>query len=87
MKEALEEKTVEEKPVTPTLDSTPDDGDSKSVFALRISEGQKDALQLGIKRHFLYTGSPDPGLWVEVAIEIDRAGRIVKGPVLVAAGG
>ncbi|MEM9045721.1 MAG: hypothetical protein AAGC81_13610 [Pseudomonadota bacterium] len=60
---------------------------SKSVFAQNITRGQKDALQLGIKQYFVYNGSPDRRLWVKIAIEVDRTGRIIGKPTLLEAEG
>ncbi|MEM8790494.1 MAG: hypothetical protein AAGE80_02665 [Pseudomonadota bacterium] len=74
----------------PKAAETPEDtrpSGSQSVFAQRVTRGEKDALQLGIKQYFVYNGSPDRRLWVKIAIEVDRSGRIIGQPKLLEAEG
>ncbi|MEM1277580.1 MAG: hypothetical protein AAGH74_13725 [Pseudomonadota bacterium] len=76
----------EEDPKTAEAEPTRPSG-SQSIFAQNITKGQKDALQLGIKQHFVYNGSPDRRLWVKIAIEVDRTGKIIGKPTLLGAEG
>ncbi len=62
-------------------------GGSKSVFAQRVTRGEKDALQVGIKRHFVYNGSRDRGLVVKIEIRVDQQGQIQGKPKLLSASG
>lgn len=75
--------TPEPQPAKPSKPA----GGSKSVFAQRVSRGEKDALQIGIKRHFIYTGSPERGLVVKIEIRMGRDGTIRGKPKLLSAEG
>ncbi|MBY8974878.1 hypothetical protein KHP62_03595 [Rhodobacteraceae bacterium NNCM2] len=84
------EKPAEEKKATPKPQPEQPKqtaGGSKSVFAQRITRGEKDALQIGIKRHFVYNGSRDRGLVVKIEIQVDKQGKIQGKPKLLSAEG
>jgi len=52
-------------------------------FAAQVTEGEQDALRIGLKRHFRYFGTrSDPTMSVRLGITLNRAGRIVSGPDL-----
>lgn len=63
-------------------------GGSTSQFANRVTRGEKDALRLGIKKHFVYNGNrADRSLQVTLEIRLSPAGEIVAGPELLRASG
>jgi hypothetical protein len=63
-------------------------GGSTSQFAAAVTIGEKDALRLGIKRHFVYNGNrADPSLQVTIAVQLDRNAKIVGKPELLRASG
>lgn len=57
-------------------------------FAAVITQGEKDALRLGIKRYFVYNGNrADRGLSVTIRIRLGRDARIIGQPELIDARG
>jgi hypothetical protein len=63
-------------------------GGSTSQFASAVTIGEKDALRLGIKRHFVYNGNrSDRTLQVTIAIHLDRSAHITGQPELLRASG
>jgi Meckel syndrome type 1 protein len=63
-------------------------GGSKSVFANAVTVGEKDALQLGIKRYFVYNGNrSDRTLQVTIGIRMSQDARIIGQPELIRASG
>lgn len=62
-------------------------GGSQSVFAARMTRGEKDALRLGIKKHFVYNGARPRGLAVIIEIRLDKSGKITGKPKLLNASG
>ena len=61
---------------------------STSQFAAAVTEGEKDALRLGIKNHFSYGGNrSDPTLQVTIEIRLGRDARIIGGAKLLRASG
>lgn len=78
---AAPEPVEEPKPAKPA-------GGSKSVFANAVTIGEKDALQLGIKKHFVYNGNrSDRTLQVTIGIQMSQDARIVGPPELLRASG
>jgi len=75
-----------EKP-TPAEEPKPSGG-STSRFAATVTEGEKDALRLGIHDYFVYNGNrSDRTLQVTVSIRLNEAADIVEGPELINASG
>lgn len=64
-----------------------EEGINKTTFAQSIMPGRKEALQLGIKKHFVYNGSRDRDLWVKIAVELDPKGQIIGEPKHLESGG
>ncbi|MFQ5566316.1 MAG: hypothetical protein ACE5EU_08140 [Paracoccaceae bacterium] len=63
-------------------------GGSTSQFAVAVTEGEKEALRLGIKRHFYYRGSrADRSLQVTIRIRLGRDAKIIGRPELLRASG
>ncbi len=63
-------------------------GGSTSQFASAVTIGEKDALRLGIKQHFIYNGNrSDRTLQVTIRIRLGRDAKIVGQPELLEAGG
>jgi hypothetical protein len=63
-------------------------GGSTSQFARAVTEGEKDALRLGIKQHFFYTGNrSDRTLQVTIRIRLGRNAKIIGQPELLTASG
>ncbi len=63
-------------------------GGSTSRFASTVTIGEKNALQLGIKRHFFYNGNrSDRTLQVTIRIRLGRNAKIVGQPELLKASG
>ncbi|MEM7506794.1 MAG: hypothetical protein AAF415_08605 [Pseudomonadota bacterium] len=84
-----QQKQAEAKPTPAETETTPKPqpekparaaGGSKSAFAQRVTRGEKDALRLGIKRHFVYSGARERGMAVVIAIRLDRSGKITGKP-------
>jgi hypothetical protein len=71
----------EPKPTKPASGSTP-------KFANAVTAGEKDALQLGIKRYFVYNGNrADRTLQVTIGIRMGQDARIIGTPELIRASG
>lgn len=88
-RKAEEQKQAEAEPTPAETETTPKPqpekpartaGGSKSTFAQRVTRGEKDALRLGIKRHFVYSGARERGMAVTIAIRVDRSGKITGKP-------
>jgi hypothetical protein len=63
-------------------------GGSTSQFASAVNQGEKDALRLGIKQHFVYNGNrADRGLRVTIEVRLGQDARIVGKPKLLKASG
>jgi len=63
-------------------------GGSTSQFASAITEGEKEALRLGIKDHFVYSGNrSDRTLQVTIRIRLGRDAKIIGQPELLEASG
>ncbi len=63
-------------------------GGSTSQFASAVTEGEKDALQLGIKQHFVYNGNrSDRTLQVTIRIRLGQNAKIIGQPELLKASG
>ncbi|MHA1529433.1 MAG: hypothetical protein ACTSVG_10445, partial [Alphaproteobacteria bacterium] len=63
-------------------------GGSTSRFASAVTTGEKNALQLGIKQHFFYTGNrSDRTLQVTIRIRLGRNAKIIGQPELLKASG
>lgn len=61
---------------------------SSSQFAAAVTRGEKDALRIGIKNHFYYSGNrADRSLQVTVAIALNEQGKIIEGPEQIRASG
>lgn len=61
---------------------------SSSEFAAIVTQGEKDALRLGIKQYFTYAGNrADRSLRVTLSIRLDKRGKIVEGPEQIRAQG
>jgi len=61
---------------------------SAARFAATITQGEKDALRIGIKRYFVYNGNrADRALRVTIRIELGPDGRILGQPELIDAAG
>ncbi|MEM6944145.1 MAG: hypothetical protein AAF565_10395 [Pseudomonadota bacterium] len=55
--------------------------------AARVTQGEREALSLGIQQYFSYPGRREPGLVVTLEVRIDPTGKIVDGPSRVSASG
>ncbi len=63
-------------------------GGSASAFAAALSNGEKDALRLGIKRYFVFNGNrSDRTLRVTVEIQLGENAKIIGQPQLLRASG
>jgi hypothetical protein len=63
-------------------------GGSTSQFASAITIGEKDALRLGIKRYFVYSGNrSDRSLQVTIRIRLGQNAKIIGKPELLRASG
>jgi hypothetical protein len=63
-------------------------GGSTALFASAITKGEKDALRLGIKRHFYYSGNrSDRSLRVTIEIRLGRDAKFTAKPELLRASG
>ena len=63
-------------------------GGSTSQFASAVTQGEKDALRLGIKDHFTYAGNrSDRSLQVTIEIRLGRDAKIIGKPKLLKASG
>lgn len=91
-----EEKTAEapkpeaetaEKPKAKKPEDPKPAGGSTSTFAARLTQGEKEAFQLALKKHFTDAGQSAPGLWVKIEVRLSQDGRIVSGPTLLGGGG
>ncbi|MGF1500958.1 MAG: hypothetical protein ACFBSD_04000, partial [Paracoccaceae bacterium] len=58
-------------------------GRAPSQFSVIVTRGERNALRLGIKRFFSFSGRRDPEVRVTLGIQLSQAGRIVEGPVVV----
>ena len=78
---------VAEKPADEPKPAKPAGG-STSQFANAVTVGEKDALQLGIKRYFVYNGNrSDRTLQVTIGIRMSQDARIIGQPELIRASG
>jgi len=72
----------------PADEPTEPAGGSTSQFANAVTVAEKDALQLGIKDHFVYNGNrSDRTLQVTIRIRLGRDARIIGQPELLKASG
>lgn len=63
-------------------------GGSTSQFAAAVTRGEKDALVIGLKEFFVYTGNrSDRSLQVTIGVELGPDARIVGSPELLRASG
>jgi hypothetical protein len=63
-------------------------GGSTAAFAAALSNGEKDALRLGIKRYFVFNGNrSDRALQVTVEIQLGEDAKIIGQPQLLRASG
>jgi len=63
-------------------------GGSTSQFANAVTNGEKDALRLGIKQYFTYSGNrSDRSLRVTIAIQLGQNAKIIGEPELLSVGG
>jgi hypothetical protein len=63
-------------------------GGSTSQFSNAVTTGEKDALQLGIKRYFVYPGNrSDRSLQVTIGIKLGQDAKIIGKPKLLRASG
>jgi len=63
-------------------------GGSTSQFASAVTIGEKDALRLGIKQHFFYSGNrSDRSLQVTIEIRLGRGAKFIAKPKLLKASG
>ncbi len=63
-------------------------GGSTSQFASAVTIGEKDALRLGIKQHFIYNGNrSDRSLQVTIEIRLGRDAKFIAKPKLLKASG
>jgi len=78
---AAPQPTEEPRPAEPA-------GGSTSRFASAVTIGEKNALQLGIKQHFVYNGNrSDRTLQVTIRIRLGRNAKIIGQPELLKSGG
>ncbi len=89
---AAKQEQVAAKPAEPDkpreAQSNQSAGGSTARFAAIVTQGEKDALRLGIKRYFTFSGNrSDRTLAVVIAVRLDKTGKISGKPELLRAQG
>jgi hypothetical protein len=83
-KPATAEQRVAQAPAEPTP-AAPAGGSTRPSGPL--NEGEKDALRLGIKKFYTYSGRQDPSLRVTIRVRLDEQAEIAGKPELLRAEG